>query len=80
MLGLMADATAAGGEAQAWTEYWDAVELRQVHEPQAGSLLSMARSLEDRGAAEAARRYYERVVREFPRTSAAVLAKARLGE
>ncbi len=74
------DATAAGGEARAWSEYWDAVELRQVLEPQAGSLLSMARSLEDRGVPDSARKYYERIVREFPRTSAAVVAKARLGE
>jgi len=72
--------TSSVAEAQAWSDYWDQIENRQVHEPQAGSLLAMARSLEERGSRDAAMRYYRRIVREFPRTSAAVKAKERLGE
>jgi hypothetical protein len=72
------DVDVAAGEAQAWNEYWAAIELRQVLEPQAGALLGQARSLGERGAADAARRYYERIVREFPHTSAAAVARQRL--
>jgi hypothetical protein len=72
--------TAAGGEAKAWTEYWDAAELRQVLEPQAESLLGMARALEGRGVPDVAERYYRRIVRDFPRTSAAKVAQDRLAK
>jgi len=54
------------------------MELLRLLEPRAKSLLKMAEALDERGSSNLALRYYRKIVRDYPQTSAAVAARLRV--
>lgn len=62
----------------AWTAYWETYAQNNLLEPRAKSLLAMGENLAAHGRSSEAAERYRKIVREYPSTDAAAVARKRL--